>query len=513
MKRKKALISVYNKDRIVEFSSKLNNLGYEIISTGGTYKLLKEHNIVVKEVSDITGFPEIFDGRVKTLHPFIHAGILARRENQEDMKVLNKLDISSIDIVVVNLYPFFEKQKENISESELIEFIDIGGPTMLRSAAKNFKDVLVIADPNDYDEVIERIEKDNLDYEYKKSLAFKVFSLTSAYDAAIARFLGRVEDSRFLSLSFEKSKTLRYGENPHQKGWLFKNTDGSGTFNNIEILNGKELSYNNIKDIDAAVKLVYSFDTNTIVAVKHNIPCAVASSLKDSQDKYDESYIIGLYDRLYKADPISVFGGIIAANFTIDKNLASRLSEIFLEVIISPEFSDEAIEILSKKKNLRLVKLNSKPSDKYEFSSVDGALLLQEIDLFLDNDNSENFVVVTEKKPTKEQVEDLIFAQIISKFVKSNAIVTAKDKVTCGICGGQTNRIWAAKEALSRSPKGAVLASDGFFPFPDVVEEAAKHGISAIIQPGGSVKDKDSIDMCNKYGIPMIFTNVRHFKH
>jgi phosphoribosylaminoimidazolecarboxamide formyltransferase/IMP cyclohydrolase len=503
-KTKRALISVYDKTNILEFAKKLNELGYEIVSTGGTYKILKENSIDVIEVSQITGFEEIMDGRVKTLHPNIHAAILARRDNQSDLATLEKMNVKPIEIVAVNLYPFFEKQKLNLSEEELTEFIDIGGPTMLRAAAKNYKDVIVIVDPKDYEIILEKLAKDEFDIAFRKKLASKVFSLTSAYDAAIANFLGDQEPGEYSCFSYKLSSKLRYGENPHQQGWLYLSTDGKGIFNNIEILNGKELSYNNIKDIDSAVKIAYSFEDKVIVAVKHNVPCAVAKGDDNIED---------LFEKLYNADSLSIFGGIIVTNQKIEKNLAEKLTSIFLEVIVSPNFSEEAIEILKKKKNLRVIKLLGKPADSYEFCSVDGAVLIQQVDNFLDNENAENFKIVTEKKPNEKQIKDLIFAQRVSKFVKSNAIVTAKDGVTCGICGGQTSRIWAAQNALSRTVKGAVLASDGFFPFTDVVEEAFKYGISAIIQPGGSLKDKDSIDLCNKYGIPMVFTGVRHFKH
>ena len=503
-KTKRALISVYDKTNILEFAKKLNELGYEIVSTGGTYKILKENSIDVIEVSQITGFEEIMDGRVKTLHPNIHAAILARRDNQSDLATLEKMNVKPIEIVAVNLYPFFEKQKLNLSEEELTEFIDIGGPAMLRAAAKNYKDVIVIVDPKDYEIILEKLAKDEIDIAFRKKLASKVFSLTSAYDAAIANFLGDQEPGEYSCFSYKLSSKLRYGENPHQQGWLYLSTDGKGIFNNIEILNGKELSYNNIKDIDSAVKIAYSFEDKVIVAVKHNVPCAVAKGDDNIED---------LFEKLYNADSLSIFGGIIVTNQKIEKNLAEKLTSIFLEVIVSPNFSEEAIEILKKKKNLRVIKLLGKPADSYEFCSVDGAVLIQQVDNFLDNENDENFRIVTEKKPNKKQIKDLIFAQRVSKFVKSNAIVTAKDGVTCGICGGQTSRIWAAQNALSRTVKGAVLASDGFFPFTDVVEEAFKNGISAIIQPGGSLKDKDSIDLCNKYGIPMVFTGVRHFKH
>lgn len=503
-KVKRALISVYDKTNIIETSLKLNNLGYEIISTGKTFKLLKENNIYVKEVSEITGFTEIMDGRVKTLHPDIHAAILARRNNVEDLKTCERLNINLIDIVIVNLYPFFEKQKTIASEEDLIEFIDIGGPAMIRSAAKNFKDVIVIVDPKDYDIVLEKLQTGSMDLDTKRKLAAKVFSLTSSYDAAIALFLAKDEQLEYACFSYKLGSQLRYGENPHQKAYLYLKTDGKGIINNIKILNGKELSYNNIKDIDCAVKIAYTFTEKVIAAVKHNVPCAVV----EGKDRIED-----IYDRLYNADSISIFGGIIATNQKIEKDFALKLASIFLEVIIAPEFSEEALQILKKKKNLRLIKLETKPSEIYEFSSIDGGLLFQQQDTFIDDQKEENFVVVTEKKPDSKQIEDLIFAQKVCKFVKSNAIVTAKDKVTCGICGGQTSRIWAAQNALARTPENAVLASDGFFPFTDVIEEAKKHKISAIIQPGGSVNDNAAIELCNKYEIPMVFTGVRHFKH
>ncbi len=525
---KRALISVYDKVGIEKLAKNLIEQNYEIICSGGTYKLLSENKIKVLEISEVTGFQEILDGRVKTLHPAIHAGILARRENKQDIDTLNRLNISAIDVVVVNLYPFFEKQKMDLKDTQLLEFIDIGGPTMLRSAAKNFKDVVVITNVSDYDEFIERLKNNRIDYEYRKRLAAKVFALSSAYDAAIARFLGDFEGMDFAPFSYKLSSTLRYGENPHQKGWLYLDTNGKGIFNNFEILNGKELSYNNIKDIDSAIKIIFSFEKPTIAAVKHNVPCAVAS--------LDEKIDI-LFDRVYNADTVSIFGGIVASNRTIDSIAAEKMAKIFLEVIVAPDFTDDAIGILKKKKNLRIIKIKSALynnsalsnksalsnnsalftnfplSNKYEFTSVDGGLLVQQVDSFIDNQSEENFKIVTEKKPAQKQIQDLIFAQIVTKFVKSNAIVTAKDGVTCGICGGQTNRIWSALNALQRTPENAVLASDAFFPFPDVVEQAYKHKISAIIQPGGSIKDQESIDLCNKYGIPMVFTGIRHFKH
>ncbi|HQQ19279.1 MAG TPA: bifunctional phosphoribosylaminoimidazolecarboxamide formyltransferase/IMP cyclohydrolase [Exilispira sp.] len=507
---KNALISVYNKDKLVPFAKNLDRLGFNIISTGGTYKILKDEGINAIEVSTVTGFEEILDGRVKTLNPKIFAGILARRSNEKDIKTIESLGIETIDLVVVNLYPFFEKQNLCKDEKELLEYIDIGGPSLIRAAGKNYYDVLVIIDPEDYDEIVDKLEKGNIDFEYRKYLAAKAFSMTAAYDAAIARKFAQFDSLTYANLSYKKSNKisgLRYGENPHQSAWFYNSTDKMGVFNNFEFYQGKELSYNNIKDIDVAWKVVSSFENKAICAVKHNTPCACAT-----ENFEDEKSIVEIYQQAYEADSVSIFGGIIASNRLIDEELAKIMTKTFLEVIIAPEFSKKALDIFTSKKNLRIIKINRKPEDRYELSSVDGGLLIQEVD-GSSNKLVDEIQYVTDKKPDEKQLKDLLFAFKIAKFVKSNAIVTANNMVTKGICGGQTNRIWAAENALSRTPEGFVLASDGFFPFPDIVECAAKYDIKAIIQPGGSIKDKDSIDMCNRLGISMIFTGMRHFKH
>ncbi|MBU3195279.1 bifunctional phosphoribosylaminoimidazolecarboxamide formyltransferase/IMP cyclohydrolase [Clostridium algidicarnis] len=499
---KRALISVYDKDGIVDFAKFLKSINVEIISTGGTLKYLKENNIEAIDVEEVTGFPEMLEGRVKTLHPSIHGGILAKREEPSHIKALKDKDIELIDIVVVNLYPFFEKYKENITFEEKVEFIDIGGPTMLRAAAKNFKDVIVVSDKKDYKTIIEELHlSGDVSYNTRKTLAGKVFNLTSAYDGAISKFL--LEDSseypEYMNLVYKKSMNLRYGENPHQKAAYYDSLLEEGTMNNIEILNGKELSYNNIKDLDIAFKVVMEFSDIACCALKHNSPCGVALG-RDNLEAYTKAY---------ECDDISIFGGVVAFNKKLDKFTAEKLIEIFLEIVVAPDFEDEALEVLRKKKNLRVIKCNNKPMNTNALVSVDGGLLVQEED----KDLIKDLEVVTKIVPTEEELKDMDFAMKVVKYVKSNAIVVAKGGKTLGIGGGQVNRIWAAKEALERGKGALVLASDAFFPFDDVVKEAASHGIKAIIQPGGSIKDKESITSCDELGISMVLTHIRHFKH
>lgn len=498
---KRALISVFNKEGILDMAKFLSDRGVEIISTGGTYKHLKENGIKVIEVSEVTGFDEILDGRVKTLHPFIHGGLLAVRNNPEHMETISNKGITPIDMVIVNLYPFFEKVNADISFEDKVEFIDIGGPTMIRSAAKNFQDVVVLTDVKDYEEVKNQIDKyEDVDYETRKHLAGKVFNLTSAYDAAISGFLlGEETYPEYLSVSYRKLMDLRYGENPHQNAAYYVSTTKSGAMRDFEQLNGKELSYNNIKDMDIAWKVVWEFDETTCCALKHNTPCGVAVS-----DNVYDAYV-----KAYSCDPISIFGGIVAFNKKVDKKTAEKLVEIFLEIVIAPEFDEDAMEVLKTKKNLRVIKCTTKPSKAMELVTVDGGILVQESDSAMVGDLD----YVTEKKPTDEQMKDLLFGMKVVKYVKSNAIVVVKDGMAVGIGGGQVNRIWAAAQALDRAKDGVVLASDAFFPFSDVVEEANKYGIKAIIQPGGSINDKLSIEACNKFGIPMVLTGIRHFKH
>ncbi|ABK61189.1 MULTISPECIES: bifunctional phosphoribosylaminoimidazolecarboxamide formyltransferase/IMP cyclohydrolase [Clostridium] len=498
---KRALISVFNKEGIVDFAKFLVNKGVEIISTGGTYKHLKENNIPVTEVNEVTGFDEILDGRVKTLHPAIHGGILAIRDNKEHMSIIENKGIKPIDMVVVNLYPFFEKVKEDLEFQEKIEFIDIGGPTMIRAAAKNFKDVVVLTDTKDYSDVMDQIEKNNeVNYDTRKRLAGKVFNLMASYDAAISNFL--LEDTEYpenLALSYTKSMDLRYGENSHQSAACYTANNGKGIMNNIEILNGKQLSYNNIKDMDIAWKVVWEFDDIACCGLKHNTPCGVALG-----ENVHDAYL-----KAYSCDPVSIFGGIVAFNRKVDKKTAEEMVKIFLEIVIAPDFDSDALEVLKTKKNLRVIKCNTKPEDNFNIAKVDGAILVQSEDKLF----AEKMEVVTDKKPTEEELKELTFAMKVCKYTKSNAIVVSKGCVAVGIGGGQVNRIWAAEEALERGEGATVLASDAFFPFDDVVKTAAKHGIKAIIQPGGSIRDKDSIKACNENDISMVFTGIRHFKH
>lgn len=499
--KKRALISVFDKEGILEFAKFLINRNVEIISTGGTYKYLKENGISVIEVNEITDFPEMLDGRVKTLHPNIHAGILAIRENEEHMNTLNKKEISTIDYVVVNLYPFFEKVRENLEFDEKVEFIDIGGPTMLRAAAKNFKDVVVISDKNDYKIVMDEMEKNNdVSYKLRKKLAGRVFNLMSAYDAAISNFLlDDIEYPEYLSVSFRKKQQLRYGENSHQSAAFYESTMLDGAMNTFNVLNGKELSYNNFKDVDIAWKCANEFDEPSCCALKHNTPCGVAVG----KDTY-QAYI-----KAYEVDPTSIFGGIVAFNKKVDKRTAEEMIKIFLEVIAAPEYDDDALEILKQKKNLRVLEFKNLPKDDKYMVTVDGGILVQEEDKNLFNE----LKVVTEVKPTSEEMNDLIFGMKVVKYVKSNAIVVAHDGIALGIGGGQVNRIWPTEDALRRGKGATILASDAFFPFRDVVDKAAKYGIKAIIQPGGSLRDQESIDACNEHGISMVFTGIRHFKH
>jgi phosphoribosylaminoimidazolecarboxamide formyltransferase/IMP cyclohydrolase len=498
---KRALISVFNKDNILKLAKFLIGKDVEIISTGGTFKYLKDNGVQVTEISEITDFPEMLDGRVKTLHPKIHGGILAIRDNEEHMNTIEKHDIKTIDMVVVNLYPFFDKVQEDLSFEEKVEFIDIGGPTMIRAAAKNFKDVTVLTDVNDYEEVMKEIdEKGDVDFDKKRVLAGKVFNLMAAYDAAVSRFLlGEEVYPEYLNMSYKKVMDLRYGENPHQSAAYYASTSTKGSMKDFEQLNGKELSYNNIKDMDIAWKVVCDFEEPMCCAVKHNTPCGAAIA----ENIYDA------YMRAFSCDEVSIFGGIVAVNRTLDLKTAEELGKIFLEIVIAPDFEADALEFLQKKKNLRVIKALCKPQDNREYAKVDGGMLVQAADdkLF------DEVKYVTEKKPTDDEMKDLIFGMKVVKYVKSNAIVVIKDGMAKGIGGGQVNRIWPTIDALDRAKDGVVLASDAFFPFNDIVGEAAKHGIKAIIQPGGSIRDQDSIDACNEKGISMVFTGIRHFKH
>ncbi|MBW7871328.1 MAG: bifunctional phosphoribosylaminoimidazolecarboxamide formyltransferase/IMP cyclohydrolase [Flavobacteriia bacterium] len=502
--KKQALISVSDKSNLAEFAKFLSAKGYSLLSTGGTFKFLKDNGIEVTEVKDITGLPEILDGRVKTLHPAIHGGIMARRSDENHMKTLAEHQINPIDIVVVNLYPFFAKMNTGLSEADMIEFIDIGGPSMLRSSAKNFYDVTVVTDVNDYQKIMNEIESEgSTKLETRKLLAGKVFNLTSAYDAAISSYILNQDFPHYLESSYEKMMDLRYGENPHQQAAYYVDKTRNGAMKDFDYLQGKELSFNNIRDMDLAYKVVSEFEEICCCAVKHSTPCGVAIG-----ETVDEAY-----QKAYECDPVSIFGGIIAFNKEVNASTAEELNKLFLEIIIAPAFTDEALEVFKTKKNLRIIRVNHPVSDRLSFVKVDGGLLVQS----MDNSFSKELKTVTEKQPTEKQLIDLKFAQKIVKWTKSNAIVVATNGQAFGIGGGQTNRIWAAQQAVERAKEkqtsDLVMASDAFFPFRDVVDFAAENGITAIIQPGGSMRDQESIDACNEHGIPMVFTGMRHFLH
>ncbi|MBX5319694.1 MULTISPECIES: bifunctional phosphoribosylaminoimidazolecarboxamide formyltransferase/IMP cyclohydrolase [Staphylococcus] len=491
---KKAILSVSNKSGIVEFAKSLTQLDYELYSTGGTKRALEEAGVTVKSVSELTQFPEIMDGRVKTLHPAVHGGILADRDKEEHLNQLREQHIDLIDMVVVNLYPF-QKTVENpdVTEEDAIENIDIGGPTMLRAAAKNFKHVTTIVHPSDYNEVIDRIKNDQLDETFRKNLMVKVFEHTNQYDQAIVSF-------------FKGDKeTLRYGENPQQSAYFVRTSDSKHTIAGAKQLHGKQLSFNNIKDADAALSLVKKFDEPTAVAVKHMNPCGVGVG----------QTIEEAFKHAYDADNQSIFGGIIALNRTVDTKLAETLHSIFLEVVIAPKFTEEALEILTQKKNIRLLEIDMTIDNaEQEFVSVSGGYLVQ------DKDNKdvsrEEMTVATDVQPTEAQWDAMLLGWKVVSSVKSNAVILSNHKQTVGIGAGQMNRVGSAKIAIERAIEindNVALVSDGFFPMGDTVEYAAEHGIKAIIQPGGSIKDQDSIDMANKYGITMVMTGMRHFKH
>lgn len=509
---KRALISVSDKTGIVEFAKELVEQKVEIISTGGTLRTLKEAGIPAVSISEVTHFPEILDGRVKTLHPAVHGGLLAIRENEKHREQIEAHQIQPIDLVVVNLYPFQETiKKPNVSLAEAIEMIDIGGPAMLRSAAKNYRDVTVLVDPKDYERVIDEIKANQqTELETRYYLATKAFEHTAAYDALIASYFRQHGGDPFpeqLTLTYEKQQSLRYGENPHQNAAFYREPlVASGRLANGKQLQGKELSYNNINDASSALALVREFDEPTVVAVKHMNPCGVARG----------KTIAEAFRRAYQADPVSIFGGIVAANRIIDQQTAEQMVEIFLEIVIAPGFEPEALTILKEKPNLRLLQVEQLQASGTTFQtvSVDGGLLIQEADQ--KEIRREDCKVVTSRQPTEVEWEQLQFAWKVVKHVKSNAIVLAKDFHTIGVGAGQMNRVGAAEIAIRQAgekAKESVLASDAFFPMPDTVEKAIEAGVTAIIQPGGSIRDQESIDLADQHGIAMVFTGIRHFKH
>lgn len=505
MSKKRALISVSDKSGLVDFAKFLESNNYELISTGGTFKHLKDAGLNPIQIDEVTNFPEMLDGRVKTLHPKVHGGLLAVRDNEEHMKTVAAHEISLIDMVIVNLYPFFAHANTDIALEEKVEFIDIGGPSMLRSGAKNFKSVAVITNVEDY-EIVQREIEENGDttLETRKQLAGKVFNLTSAYDAAISQMLLDEEYPQYLNASYQKVSDLRYGENPHQSAAYYVSTTENGAMKNFEILGGKELSFNNLRDMDLCWKVVNEFQNEmACCAVKHSTPCGVAIG----------NTAVETYTKAFECDPVSIFGGIIGMNFTVDLATAEELNKTFLEIVMAPDFDDDALELLQKKKNLRIIKIKNPVSDTQTWVKIDGGMLVQATD----SQFSEDIKTVTEAQPTSEQEKALLFAQRVVKYVKSNAIVVSNGFQALGIGGGQVNRIWATQHAVERAKEkfsgDLVLASDAFFPFRDVVDFCAKEGIKAIIQPGGSMRDEESIKAADEYGIPMLLTGMRHFLH
>ena len=511
--KKRALVSVSDKTGVVEFCKRLSACGYEIVSTGGTAKALTDAGLPVVGISDVTGFPECLDGRVKTLHPAVHAGLLAMRSNPEHMSQLEKLGINTIDIVVVNLYPFKATiSKPGVTFADAVENIDIGGPTMIRAAAKNYQDVAVVVDPRDYERVLSELEAGGITLETKKYLQYKVFAHTAVYDSLISNYLAQQLGIRFpesVTFAYEKAQDMRYGENPHQ-GASYYNEEfiRVGSLSKAKQLWGKELSYNNINDANGALELVKEFDEPCVVASKHANPCGVGVG-----ENIYEAYI-----KAYESDPVSVFGGILAINGIVDERTAAEINKIFIEIVIAEGYTPEALAVLKTKKNIRILELPDirarREESAYDMKKVYGGLLIQDYDETLYDEA--DVKVVTKRAPTNAERKALLFNWKVVKYTKSNAIVIGKEDRTTGIGMGQTNRIWAAQQAIEHAgeeAKGSVMASDAFFPFPDCVEECVKAGITAIIQPGGSIRDQLSIDACDEAGIAMIFVGQRHFRH
>ena len=515
----KALISVSDKTGVVEFARELVALGWEILSTSGTMKLLREAGLPVTSVSDVTGFPEICDGRVKTLHPKIHGALLARRDIPEHMKALKDNDIETIDLVCVNLYPFRETiAKPDVTMEDAVEHIDIGGPSMLRSAAKNWESVTVVCNPSDYSTIISEIKATgNTTRETRLALSAKAYTHTAEYDMAIATYMrAQAGLNEKLFLEYDLKQSLRYGENPHQQAKFYSSAEAEPfSLATAEQLGGKELSYNNIQDANATLNIAREFDEPFCVGVKHMNPCgsAVGKTIAEA------------WRKAYEADKTSIFGGIVAANREIDLETAQMLKPIFLEIVMAPSFAPDALELLQTKKNLRILKVDMTRDDKVrsQYVSMNGGMLVQDRDSSIVPVSAGQ--CVTEAKPTEAQLADLDFAWKIVKHVKSNAIVVAKNGMTYGVGAGQMNRVGSAEIALKQAAatlkeegrdinaEGLVLASDGFFPFNDVVALAAEYGIKAIVQPGGSIRDEDSVKLANEKGITMLFTGERHFKH
>ena len=509
---KRALVSVSDKSGLVEFVKGLESLGWQIIATGGTQRLLEQSGVKTIGISEVTGFPEICDGRVKTLHPKVHGGLLARRDEASHLEALKENGIEFIDLVCVNLYPFRQTiAKPDVTMEDAIENIDIGGPSMLRSAAKNYRDVTVVCDPADYAAVLAEIaEGGNTKVETRLALSAKAYTHTAQYDSCIATFMREKAGlSEKLFLEFDVKQSLRYGENPHQSAKFYSDNQTTAfSLAYAEQLGGKELSYNNIQDANAALNIVREFDEPFCVALKHMNPCgaAIGNTIEEA------------WTAAYEADKVSIYGGIVAVNRPLTAEVAQGMKPIFLEIVMAPEFTAEALEILSTKKNLRLLKVDMTKSDKpiNQYISVNGGLLVQQLDTVTKSVTAD--MCVTETKPTEAQLVDLNFGWRVVKHVKSNAIAVVKDGHTLGVGAGQMNRVGSAEIALKQAhaagfTEGLVLASDGFLPFDDTVAFAAQYGVTAIVQPGGSIRDEDSIKKANELGITMLFTGMRHFKH
>ena len=508
----RALISVSDKTGIVEFAQGLRALGWEVIATGGTMKLLRESGVETINISDVTGFPEICDGRVKTLHPKVHGGLLARRDDPSHRAALEQNGIEWIDMVCVNLYPFRQTiAREGVTIEEAIENIDIGGPSMLRSAAKNWADVTVICDPADYARVLAELKAEgNTARQTRLELSAKAYTHTAEYDAMIATYMRRQAGlNEKLFLEFDRVQSLRYGENPHQEAAFYREAEAAPfSLATARQLHGKELSYNNIQDANAALQIVREFDEPFCVGLKHMNPCGAATGTD----------VLDAWTKAYEADKVSIFGGIVAVNRPLTRAAAEAMKPIFLEIIMAPKFEPEALEVLCTKKNLRLVEVDMTRDEqpRRQYVSVTGGLLVQNLDTT--TKTVEASMCVTKQQPTAAQLADLNFGWRIVKHVKSNAIVAVKNGCTLGVGAGQMNRIGSAEIALKQAAaagatEGVVLASDGFFPFDDCVTLAAEYGVTAIVQPGGSVRDEDSIRKADELGIAMCFTGERHFKH
>ncbi|MFC1897386.1 bifunctional phosphoribosylaminoimidazolecarboxamide formyltransferase/IMP cyclohydrolase [Chloroflexota bacterium] len=513
----RAIISVSDKSGVTDFARGLSQLEFEVFSTGGTQKALEEAKVPVKSVSGLTGFPEILDGRVKTLHPIVYGGILARRDLSDHMAQLAENNIETIDLVAVNLYPFVQTvAKESVAFDEAIENIDIGGPSMIRASAKNFTDVIVLVDPADYQPVLDKLRKGEVEPAERKRLAQKAFQHVALYDTAISQYLRQDMDAfpEEMTVALKRRYGLRYGENPHQQAAFYAEQvvgekQGTG-ITWAKQLGGKELSFNNILDADAAWSVVVDFAAPTVDVIKHTNPCGLAS----------HNDIAEAYRRALSGDPVAAFGGIVASNRTIDLATAKEISKTFYEIVIAPEYEAEALKVLKRKKDLRILvaelppNYGATPAGYLDFRRVKGGFLVQSSDSLVEGDV--NLKTVTKREPTKAEIEDLLFAWRAVKHVKSNAIILVKDKTLLGMGAGQPSRIISAqiaKEKAGEKTKGSVLASDAMFPFPDVVEAAAEGSVTAIIQPGGSIRDEDSIKAADEHNIAMVFTGTRHFKH